>query len=364
AGGPPTAGTGAGGQGGDGDAAEPMTPAASDEGTEVDGGAPSDAGQEADGTTPPVDGGTPSDGATTDAGDPDAGAVDEGPNVDRTNPDLHEHVLDPSVLDPAADQYIADQFAQLDTRAEPLGKLVFFLPGANNSPGDWRNHGRKLAEMGFHVVIPHYNNAWGSACSGQGGSCNEDTRWEALTGEAVSGVVDISRANSAEARVLAMLEHLTTANPGGDWGYYLNDDSSLRDSEVIIAGISHGASSAGLFGTRRTFWRVVMHSGGWWDVGDSPATPISEYYGLSHTGDPQHDGHLSSWASAGLPGDPTSIDGQSAPYGGAHQLITSEPNDYPHCSVVVHGSSPTAQDGSFIFEPAWRHMYGVAGLLE
>jgi hypothetical protein len=216
--------------------------------------------------------------------------------------------------------------------------------------------------MGFHVLIPHYNNSWGNACSGQGGSCNSDTRWEALTGEDVSAVIDVSRADSAEGRVLAMLAHLRTADPQGDWGYYLNDDESLRDAEVIIAGISHGATSTGLFASRRTFFRAVMHSGGFGAVGDNPATPVSRHYGLSHTDDDQHAAHLSSWQAAGLPGSPASIDGQTPPFGGAHRLITSEPNSYPHCSVVVHSSSPTGQDGSYIFEPAWRYMYGVAEL--
>ena len=175
-------------------------------------------------------------------------------------------------------------------------------------------------------------------------------------------MVDISRADSAEGRALTMLEHLSAAHPGGDWGYYLESDGSLRDAQVIMAGISHGATSTGLFASRRPFWRAVMHSGGYGAVGSDPATPLSVYYGLSHTDDPQHAGHLSSWESAGMLGAPTSIDGQAAPFGGEHRLITSEPNVYPHCSVVVHSSSPTNPDGSYIFEPAWRYLYGVAEL--
>jgi hypothetical protein len=107
---------------------------------------------------------------------------------------------------------------------------------------------------------------------------------------------------------------------------------------------------------------VIMHSGGYGSVGDNPATPLSAYYGLSHTDDPQHAAHLASWESAALPGSPISIDGQAAPFGGAHRLITSEPNTYPHCSVVVHSSSPTNATGGYIFEPAWRYLYGVTDL--
>jgi hypothetical protein len=322
---------------------------------------PDGGGTGSDSGTPPSDGG----GGGTDAPAPDDGGPPPsdggpaGPNVDRTDPMLHELALEPDDLDPTVADNIETQFAQLDTRAEPLGKLVLFLPGANNTPSNWRDHGRKLAEFGFHVVIPHYNNRWGSACSGMGGSCNTDTRWEALTGEDVSAAIVASRADSAEGRVIVMLEHLVTEHPGGDWGYYLDGSGGLLYDRIIIAGISHGASSTGLYATRRGFWRAVMHAGGWGDSGASPATPVSEWYGLSHTEDDQHDAHLSSWSSAGMLGSPTSIDGMSPPFGDAHQLISSASSTYPHCSVCVGSVSPTDSSGNYLFEPAWRYMYGV-----
>ena len=72
--------------------------------------------------------------------------------------------------------------------------------------------------------------------------------------------------------------------------------------------------------------------------------------------DPLHP--FDSWDNWGLEGDPTSIDGQSPPFGGSHRLITSADTTYPHCSVVVHDSTPL--DGNeYVFEPAWRYMYGV-----
>jgi hypothetical protein len=281
---------------------------------------------------------------------------DDGPNVDVSDPQLYEFELDPLELDPTCVDNLELQYAHLDTRAEPIGKLVFFLSGFTNTPASWRDHGRQLAGHGFHVVEPHYSNDW--SCGAMGGDCNSDTRWEALTGEDTSTVLDTSRADSAEGRVITMLLHLAEVHPGGDWGYYLNDDDTLRDEHVIIAGISHGASSTGLFASRRAFHRAVMHSGGWGDVGDDPATPISEFYGLAHTADEQYDGILSAWEQAGLLGVPTSIDGAMPPYGDAHQLITSAESTYPHCSVCVHGSSPMDGDG-YVFDPAWRHIYGA-----
>lgn len=287
------------------------------------------------------------------------GSAASGPMVDRSDPQLHELMIEPAAIDPNVTQYLEPQFAMLDTRVEPLGKLVIFLGGYGNAPSNWRDHGRMIASFGFHVLIPTYDNAWD--CSGFGGNCEKDTRWEALVGEDTSPAVDIPRADSAEGRVVRMLEFLPQAIPQGDWTYYLSG-GELRYDDIIIAGISWGAASTGLYASRRPFWRAVMHSGCYPYIDTPPATPIERFFGLSHTDDSLHPDYLGAWDFAGLPGPPTSIDGAAPPYGGAQQLITSVPNGYPHCSVAVSGDSPTDGSGGYVFEPAWRYMYGVAEL--
>lgn len=309
-------------------------------------------------------GGGGAGGTSGSAGSAGAGGTGGGgPNVDRSGAKLHEFELDPQVLDSSTVDSLELQYAQLDTRTPPVGKLVVFLAGANNKPLDWRNHGRLLAGFGFHVLIPHYDNRWSSqnVCSGMGSSCGVDTRWEALVGEDTSAAVDISRADSAEGRVVTMLKHLTLAHTGGDWGYYLNSDDSLRYDRIVSAGISHGASSAGLYAARRAFSRAVMHSGS--PAGSASAqklTPVSQWYAFAHTGDPAYPAIASSWESFALPGALADIDGAAPPFGGSHRLITSASSTYPHCSVVVHSSSPKDSAGDFVFEAAWRYLYGVA----
>lgn len=328
---------------------------ADDDGAASTSSAPADTGTTGpDPTSPDSTATDTSDGSTGDS----TGGGDDGPDVDVSDPQLYEFELDPVELDPTVVDNISLQYAQLDTRVAPIGKLVFFLSGYTNTPASWRNHGRQLAGHGFHVVLPHYDNDW--TCDG-GGSCNEDTRWEALTGEDTSTVIATSRADSAEGRVITMLHHLIDVHPGGDWGYYLDEDDNLRGEDVIIAGISHGASSTGLFATRRFFHRAVMHSGGWGAVGDDPATPIEAFYGLTHVDDEQHAGHLSAWEQAGLLGTPTIIEDVDPPYGDSHRLVATTPNGYPHCSVCVSGDSPMDGDG-YVFDPAWRHMYGAEQL--
>jgi hypothetical protein len=139
-------------------------------------------------------------------------------------------------------------------------------------------------------------------------------RW-ALVGEDTSSFVTISRADSAEGRVITMIKHLLTAHPGGDWGYYLDEDA-LAYGKIIIAGISHGAASAGMYATRRPFARNVMHSSG--PAGDAQAskmTPVSEWYGFVHT----------------------------------------EDEAYPRVSTCVHSESPNDGVGHYLFEPVWAH---------
>ena len=297
---------------------------------------------------------------TADSGGDTTSGADDGPNVDVSEPQLYEFELDPAKLDPSVVYNLELQYAHLDTRVEPLGKLVIFLSGFTNTPSSWRNHGRQIAGHGFHVVEPDYSNDWD--CGGAGGTCSVDTRWEALMGEDVSDVIDISRADSAEGRVVTMLRHLEQIHPGGDWGWYLEDDDTLRYEHIIIAGISHGAASTGLYATRRPFHRAVMHSGGWSAVDATSETPADAFYGLSHVDDDQHPGHLSAWDAAGLPGMPTIIEDVPPPYGDSHRLIATTPNGYPHCSVCVSPDSPTDGSGQYLFDPAWRHMYGAPQL--
>jgi len=302
---------------------------------------------------------TTADDTAADSSSDTTSGVDEGPDVDVSDPQLYEFELDPLELDPSVVENLEVQFAHLDTRAEPIGKLIIFLSGFTNTPSSWRNHGRQIAGHGFHVVEPDYSNDW--SCGGAGGTCSVDTRWEALMGEDLSDVIDISRADSAEGRVVTMLRHLEQIHPGGDWGWYLNDDDTLRYEHIIIAGISHGAASTGLYATRRPFHRAVMHSGGWGAVDETSATPADAFWGLTHVDDKQHPGHLSAWESAGLPGIPTVIEDVPPPYDGSHRLVATTPNGYPHCSVCVSGDSPL--DGEeYVFDPAWRTMYGAPQL--
>ncbi len=282
-----------------------------------------------------------------------------GPNVDRSGNQLYELEFGPDEADPAADERLGTQLGYLDTRVEPRGILVVYLHGAGTpSTCGSRDHGRMLASLGFHVFSPCYHSGYGI------GNCGDDIggcRLEAYEGVDHHPFIDISPPNSAEQRVIKGLAHLAGENPEGDWSYFL-EGGQPRYSQIIISGISHGASSSGVVGMKRNVARVVMLSGpldtnqAW--LSESPLTPIPRFYGFSHTGDSQHPGHLAAFEALSLPGTVTSVDGASAPYADSHRLVSSAQSGDGHSATQAGGSSPKVGD-DYVYLPVWRALYGA-----
>jgi len=289
-------------------------------------------------------------GATRAAGGGGVGGA-SGPAVDRTNAKLYQLQFAANAADSKATQALGKQFAYLDTRVAPKGKLVVYLHGAGTftscGNGDL---GTLVASWGFHWFGPCYLSNYGvENC----GNDIEGCRMEAFEGVDHHPFLNITRPDSIEERIVQGLKYLQTMNPQGDWAYFL-DGNAPRWSEIIITGHSHGASSSGVIGVHRKVFRVVMLAGPY-DPGQAwlmstPMTPREAFFGFSHTGDSQHSGHLAAFASLGLPGTPTKIDGAQAPYGGSHRLYSS-------ANVSdAHGSVTSGNISGFI--PAWRYMYG------
>jgi hypothetical protein len=80
-------------------------------------------------------------------------------------------------------------------------------------------------------------------------------------------------------------------DPGGDWGYFLNDDGTLRTTDVVAAGYSWGAQTWSMISTYVRFGRVLPQSGpvnegfpnGTW-MTDTSATPVKCKYALVSDG--------------------------------------------------------------------------------
>jgi hypothetical protein len=155
---------------------------------------------------------------------------------------------------------------------------------------------------------------------------------------------------------------LQRRNPQGDWQYFVQGGQPRWD-RIVISGISHGASTSGVIAQVRPVERAVMlsgplDSGQAWLTAAGMTAPAA-LWGLSHTADGQHSGHLAAFASLRLPGAPTSIDSGASPWAGTHRLISSAMTTDGHGSTQAGGSSPRDAMGRYRFEAAWRLMYGA-----
>lgn len=324
---------------------------------------PPGAGDPVDASTTP-DPNTPADAAANDASTADAadgGVTRRAIKVDTTNPKRHDFTFTAKQADPAAAQSLGTQGAYLDTRVAAAGKLVVYLHGAsgaalaNCTNGEMAN---LLAPKGFHVFTPCYNSYFGVAnCGADIGGC----RKEAFEGKDHSTVVNIAPADAIEPRIVAALTYLAKEDPGGDWGYFLENGAPYWP-DIVIAGSSHGASSAGLIGKLRPVDRSVMLSGPLdtnqaWLTAPS-VSPIDRFYAFTHTADDQHAGHLASFEAMKLVGAPTTVDGAAAPYGGSHRLRSSAATANGHGSTAPGGASPKVAGGAYAYAPVWKTMFG------
>jgi hypothetical protein len=327
-------------------------------------GCPTGSGASTGPSSETTSGTTGPDGTTS----PDGTGSDDGgttmvrpvcPEVDASDPQLYALQFTAADADAEATLALGTQLGHLDTRVESLGVLVVYLHGAG-APTTCGSgaHGEMLAGQGFHVFAPCYVSDYGV------GNCGDDIggcRLEAFEGMDHSAVVDVGPPDSIETRVVRGLEHLQTINPEGDWTCFLDEDTPRWD-RIIISGISHGASTSALIGVHRVVQRVVSLSGpldtgqAWLE--DIPLTPLGRYYGFTHTGDSQHDGHLEAFEVLGWLGEPTTVDDMDPPYGGSHRLVSSAATTDGHGSTQAGGSSPMSA-GEWTFLPVWQYMYGV-----
>lgn len=258
--------------------------------------------------------------------------------------------------------------ATVDTRVAPRGKLVIWLMG-NSAPLFDR-----LSAMGFHAIQVHYANGWFGKLSNQAPPGDDQflgrIRLEAATGEDFSTAVNIPKPDGITERSFQLVQWLAKENPAGRWDFYLNDDrSGLRWDRVILAGSSHGSTTAARFAKHQPVDRVVMFCGPrdqleTWQALPS-ATAANRFFGFSHVldGGWSGDHYCRSWELLGMHqfGPIVDVDQVAAPYGNTRRLITAADvkNDdrRAHSSVVPGGAAVKNAAGEFIHEAVWRYLF-------
>ena len=257
------------------------------------------------------------------------------------------------------------QHAAVDPAVEPRGELVIWLMGHNAKLF------AELNAMGLHVIGPHYARGWFSTCCQQNpvaDDCRGNLRLEAATGLDVSDEVDIAPADSLAMRATRMVTHLASERAAGDWGQFLTADGTLDWSKVVLAGASHGATTAARFAKHQRVARVVCLCGPRdqyqsWQALPS-ATPPNRFFGFSHVldGGWTGDHYCRSWQMLGLHqfGPVVNVDSAGPPYGNTRRLISSLPvkdENVAHSSVTPGSRSPKTEDGGYAFLPVWRYLF-------
>ena len=298
-----------------------------------------------------------------------------------SQPQRYELTARASVVDPSARPHPGIDFvfekdgkpadienASVDTRVPPRGRLVIWLMG----------HSAPLFERvnsyGLHAVRVHYANGW----FGQFGRSAPPTddqflgkiRLEAATGEDFSDAVNIPKPDGMMERARQFVKWLARENMQGRWDYFLSDDGQeLRWDRVIIAGSSHGSTTAARFAKHQRVDRVVMFCGPrdqfeTWQALPS-ATPANRFFGFSHVLDEgwHGDHYCRSWELLGLRafGPVVNVDQAVPPYGNTRRLVTDanvkDDSKRAHGCVVPGGSAVKDATGRFIHEAVWRYLF-------
>lgn len=302
-------------------------------------------------------------------------------SFDDPKPQRHEVSARASEIDPRAKPHPEIDFvfeksgkpadmenASVDTRVKPRGRLVIWLMGMNAPLFE------RLNGYGLHAIRVHYANGWfgkfGNAAPPGDDKFLGRIRLEAATGEDFSEVVSIPKPDGMMERALRFVTHLAEVNPRGRWDYFLSDDKAgLRWDRVIMAGSSHGSTTAARFAKHQKVDRVVMFCGPrdqyeTWQ-GLPSATPANRFFGFSHVldGGWTGDHYRRSWELLGLQrfGPIVNVDKARLPYGNTRRLISdADVKGDPkraHSSVTPGGASPKDKAGNFLYEDVWRYLF-------
>jgi hypothetical protein len=225
--------------------------------------------------------------------------------------------------------------AGVDTRAPTLlGKLVVDIGVNSGGYVSW------LGKRGYHSI--------GAPC----GACaapNLDA------GRTTVGDCRVGEFMNTATHVKSTLDSLQSQYPEEDWGYFLNQDGSVRWSDVAITGMSHGATTAAVAGrVVARMWRVVSRSGPRdnscgngggvctlplttpsYDTACMPAdiaawldkdslTPMNRFYGIVGTTDVECGDIMFNMHYAKYPGMPVLFNMAGAVLTGTNQFFTTE----------------------------------------
>jgi hypothetical protein len=258
------------------------------------------------------------------------------------------------------------QHASVDTRVAPRGKLMIWLMSHNTGLFD------RVNSYGIHAIRVHYANKWFSICCQEkpvGEHCRGNIRLEAATGRDFSQDVQIPGPDGMMERAFQFVSWLDRENPQGGWDYFIDaSGKGLRWQDIILAGSSHGSTTAARFAKYQAVSRVVALCGPrdqyqtWQSL--PSATPANRFFGFSHVLDSGWvaDHYCRSWELLGMHrfGPIVNVDKVKAPYLNTRRLVTdfdvNGDAKRAHSSVQP-GRSAYKIKGKYPHEAVWRYLF-------
>lgn len=259
------------------------------------------------------------------------------------------------------------QHAVVDPAVTSRGRLVIWLMGYNAPLFE------RLGDYGLHAIQVHYANKWFGlipAAARDDGTTLGKMRLEAATGEDFSPLCAIPKPDGMMERAFQFVRWLEKEHPAGKWGQFVAaGGKGLNWDKVIVAGSSHGATTAARFAVHQRVDRVVAFCGPrdqfeTWQ-GFASATPANRFFGFSHVldGGWKGDHYCRSWQMLGLHahGPIVDVDEVAAPFGNTRRLITKfdvkGDEKKAHSSVVPGSAAAKTADGGFRHEAVWRYLF-------
>ena len=298
------------------------------------------AGTTATGGSAPTAGTAPVGGATTGGSTSAGGSTGNDPGMDTPPP--HPLAVDPASaaskqfsftavqLDPMAGTSTPDthagsqEFAMLDAKRPKIqGKLVLTMGGIGTCCGQGGIGGFAVG-LGFHHMGIALQTAMSSApdmykntlkTAPDDPEANRqmgDGRMEAWDGKDRVDWLNINEHDSFAYRTAVALKYMVTQDPGGDWGYFLNADGTVRWSDVYLVGYSYGSQTLAVVAKYVRIGRGIATSGpvdegfpnATWIKAPS-ATPLDRMFGLY--GSTNLDTKVQTATAAGWLGPPVTV---------------------------------------------------------